>query len=143
MMFGLGQRRQIPLTAQRAAAMLAGGLNGWAANQLLHLTLFCLVVPSAAPKGFLDAVEATVCIGVLARAVTALMGEAIDWARGWRDRPSSPAWPPWRWRPAPAWCRDKRHACGTLSTEKVFSVSAIGTRWCDLCGDFIASRAAV
>jgi H+/Cl- antiporter ClcA len=56
-------------------------------NQLLGLNLIRLVVPTASPAGFLDAVEATVCIGVLAGAVTALTGEAIYWARGWRDRP--------------------------------------------------------
>ncbi|MEB3333424.1 MAG: chloride channel protein [Cyanobacteriota bacterium] len=86
-MFELAQRRQIPLTPQRAASMLAGGLCGWGVNRMFHLNLIRLVVPTASPAGFLDAVEATVCVGVVAGTLTALTGEAIYWARGWRQRP--------------------------------------------------------
>ncbi len=86
-MFELAERRQIPLTAPRAAAMLAGGLTGWGVNSVFNLNLIRLVVPTASPAGFLDAIEAMLFIGVLAGALTALTGEAIYWARGWRDRP--------------------------------------------------------
>jgi H+/Cl- antiporter ClcA len=83
----LAARRQIPLSAPRAAAMLAGGLSGWAVNAAFQLDLIRLVVPRVPPGGFLAALQATLCIGVLAGALTALTGEAIYWARGWRDRP--------------------------------------------------------
>lgn len=86
-LFELAERRQIPLTAPRAAAMLTGGVTGWGVNSVLHLNLIRLVVPTASPAGFVDAVEAMLFIGVLAGALTALTGEAIYWARGWRDRP--------------------------------------------------------
>jgi CIC family chloride channel protein len=83
----LAARRQVPLTAPRFAAMLAGGVSGWAVNTVFQLNLIRLVVPKVSPDGLLAAVQATLCIGVLAGAVTALTGEAIYWARGWRDRP--------------------------------------------------------
>ena len=83
----LAARRQIPLTAPRAAAMLAGGVTGWAVNAVFQLNLIRLVVPKVSPDGFLVAVQATLCIGVVAGALTALTGEAIYGVRGWRDRP--------------------------------------------------------
>ena len=83
----LAARRQVPLSAPRAAAMLAGGLSGWAVHSAFQLDLIRLVVPRVPPGGFLAALQATLCIGVLAGALTALTGEAIYWARGWRDRP--------------------------------------------------------
>jgi H+/Cl- antiporter ClcA len=83
----LAARRQIPLSAPRAAAMLAGGLSGWAVHSAFQLDLIRLVVPRVPPGGFLAALQATLCIGVLAGALTALTGEAIYWAWGWRDRP--------------------------------------------------------
>ena len=83
----LAARRQIPLSAPRAAAMLAGGLSGWAVHYAFQLDLIRLVVPRVPPGGFVAALQATLCIGVLAGALTALTGEAIYWARGWRDRP--------------------------------------------------------
>ncbi|WP_235299836.1 chloride channel protein [Synechococcus sp. GFB01] len=86
-MFELAERRRIPLTAPRAAAMLAGGVTGWGVNALFHLNLIRLVVPKIPPAGVLDAVEAIVFIGGAAGALTALTGEAIYWARGWSDRP--------------------------------------------------------
>ncbi|MFN9643888.1 MAG: chloride channel protein [Cyanobacteriota bacterium] len=85
----LAKRRQIPLTAPRAAAMLAGGFAGWGVNRLFQLDLIRLVVPTVSPTSFLEAVEATLFIGVLAGTVTALTGESIYWARGWRDRPAA------------------------------------------------------
>lgn len=86
-MLELAARRQVPLTAPRAAAMLSGGLSGWAINALFGLNLIRLVVPRVGPADPLAAVEATVAIGMAAGALTALTGEAIYWARGWRDRP--------------------------------------------------------
>jgi CIC family chloride channel protein len=86
-MLELAKRRQIPLTPQRAAAMLMGGLAGWGVNAWLGLNLIRLVVPKVSPGGFLEAAEATLLIGGVAGALTALTGEAIYWARGWRDRP--------------------------------------------------------
>jgi H+/Cl- antiporter ClcA len=83
----LAARRQIPLSGPRAAAMLAGGLSGWGVNAAFQLNLIRLVVPRLPPAGFLTALQATLCIGVVAGALTALTGEAIYWARGWRDRP--------------------------------------------------------
>jgi len=83
----LAARRQIPLSAPRAAAMLAGGLSGWLVHTAFQLDLIRLVVPRVPPGGFLAALQATLCIGVLAGALTALTGEAIYWARGWRNRP--------------------------------------------------------
>jgi CIC family chloride channel protein len=86
-MLELAARRQVPLTAPRAAAMLSGGLSGWAINALFGLNLIRLVVPRVGPDDPLAAVEATLAIGMAAGALTALTGEAIYWARGWRDRP--------------------------------------------------------
>ncbi|MFN7896121.1 MAG: chloride channel protein [Cyanobacteriota bacterium] len=83
----LAARRQIPLSVPRAAAMLAGGLSGWAVNAAFQLDLIRLVVPRVPPGGFLAALQATLCIGVLAGSLTALTGEAIYWARGWRNPP--------------------------------------------------------
>ena len=83
----LAARRQIPLSAPRAAAMLAGGLSGWAVHAAFQLDLIRLVVPRVPSGGLLAALQATLCIGVLAGALTALTGEAIYWVRGWRDRP--------------------------------------------------------
>ena len=83
----LAARRQVPLSAPRAAAMLAGGFSGWAVNAAFQLDLIRLVVPRLPPGGFLAALQATLCIGVLAGSLTALTGEAIYWVRGWRDRP--------------------------------------------------------
>jgi H+/Cl- antiporter ClcA len=83
----LAARRQIPLSGPRAAAMLAGGLSGWAVHGAFQLDLIRLVVPRLPPAGVLPALQATVGIGVLAGAVTALTGEAIYWARGWRQPP--------------------------------------------------------
>lgn len=83
----LAARRQIPLSAPRAAAMLTGGLSGWAVHAAFQLDLIRLVVPRVPPGGLLAALQATLCIGVVAGALTALTGEAIYWVRGWRDRP--------------------------------------------------------
>jgi CIC family chloride channel protein len=88
-MFELSQRRQVPLTPERVAAMLAGGLVGWRVNVAFKLQLIRLVVPQVAPTDFWDAVGATLLIGAIAGMITALTGEAIYWARGLRDRPGT------------------------------------------------------
>jgi H+/Cl- antiporter ClcA len=59
----LAARRHIPLSAPRAAAMLAGGLSGWAVHSAFQLDLIRLVVPRVPPGGFLAALQATLCIG--------------------------------------------------------------------------------
>ncbi|MFM7635768.1 MAG: chloride channel protein [Cyanobacteriota bacterium] len=83
----LAARRRIRLSARRAAAMVAGGFIGWGVNAVFQLNLIRLVVPTVAPTSVEDALEATLCIGVLAGTITALTGETIYWARGWRHRP--------------------------------------------------------
>jgi len=88
-MFELSQRRQVPITLERAAAMLAGGLVGWGVNAAFKLQLIRLVVPQLPPTDFWDAVGATLLIGVIAGTITALTGEAIYWARGLRDKPAT------------------------------------------------------
>jgi H+/Cl- antiporter ClcA len=88
-MFELSQRRQVPITPERVAAMLAGGLVGWGVNAAFKLQLIRLVVPQVAPTDFGDAVAATLLIGAIAGTITALTGEAIYWARGLRDRPGT------------------------------------------------------
>ncbi len=86
-MFELSQRRQVPLTPERVAAMLAGGLVGWGVNVAFKLNLIRLVVPKVPPADLWDAVGAALFIGAIAGTITALTGEAIYWARGLRNRP--------------------------------------------------------
>jgi CIC family chloride channel protein len=81
-MFELSQRRKIPLTPERAAAMLAGGVVGWGVNFIFKLSLIRLVVPRVPPADLWDAVAAALFIGALAGVITSLSGEAIYWARG-------------------------------------------------------------
>jgi H+/Cl- antiporter ClcA len=86
-MFELSQRRQVPITPERGAAMLAGGLVGWGINAVFKLTLIRLVVPQAPPADLWDTLGAALFIGAITGAITALTGEAIYWARGLRNRP--------------------------------------------------------
>lgn len=86
-MFELSQRRQVPSTPERVAAMLAGGLVGWGINATFNLALIRLVVPKVPPADLWDTVGATLFIGAIAGAITALTGEAIYWARGLRTKP--------------------------------------------------------
>jgi CIC family chloride channel protein len=81
-MFELSQRRQIPLTPERAAAMLAGGVVGWGVNFIFKLSLIRLVVPSVPPANVWDAATAALFIGAIAGVITSLSSEAIYWARG-------------------------------------------------------------
>lgn len=86
-MFELSKRRQVPLTLERGAAMLAGGLVGWGVNVAFDLRLIRLIVPKVPPPDLWDTVGATLFIGVVAGTITALTGEAIYWARGLRNLP--------------------------------------------------------
>ncbi|BFM40571.1 chloride channel protein [Synechocystis sp. LKSZ1] len=86
-MFELSQRRQVPITLERVMAMLAGGLVGWGINAAFNLNLIRLVVPKVPPANLWDTVGATLFIGAIAGAITALTGEAIYWARGLRTKP--------------------------------------------------------
>ncbi|MBM5818356.1 MAG: chloride channel core, partial [Cyanobacteria bacterium K_Offshore_surface_m2_239] len=86
-MLELSKRRQVPLTLERAAAMAMGGLIGWGVNATFGLNLIRLVVPRVAADGLSRALLASLLIGVIAGGLTALTGEAIYWARGWRQRP--------------------------------------------------------
>ncbi|HIK54406.1 MAG TPA: chloride channel protein [Synechococcales cyanobacterium M55_K2018_004] len=87
-MFELSQRRKVPMTPERVAAMLAGGLVGWGINAAFSLELIRLVVPRVSPAGFGDGVTAALLIGAIAGAITALTGEAIYWARGLQTKPA-------------------------------------------------------
>ncbi|MBV8883927.1 MAG: chloride channel protein [Chroococcidiopsidaceae cyanobacterium CP_BM_RX_35] len=82
----LSQRRKVPLSLERVAAALAGGLVGWGINLAFRLNLIRLIVP-VPPRDLWDAVGCALFIGVIAGAVTSFSGEAIYWARGWRARP--------------------------------------------------------
>ncbi|MCP9841577.1 chloride channel protein [Synechococcus sp. J7-Johnson] len=86
-MFELSQRRQVSLTPERVAAMLAGGVVGWGINVALKLQLIRLIVPRVSPDDFGEGVAAALFIGAIAGTITALTGEAIYWARGLRNRP--------------------------------------------------------
>lgn len=81
-MFELSQRRQIPLTPERAAAMVAGGVVGWWVNFIFKLSLIRLVVPRIPPADVWDAAAAALFIGAIAGVITSLSSEAIYWARG-------------------------------------------------------------
>jgi H+/Cl- antiporter ClcA len=87
-MFELSGRRQIPLTPERGAAMLAGGLVGWGINVAFNLQLIRLVVPKVPPADLWNTMGATLFIGVVTGTITALTGEAIYWARGVRTKPA-------------------------------------------------------
>ncbi|MFM7170038.1 MAG: chloride channel protein [Cyanobium sp.] len=86
-LFELSKRRQVPLSLERLAAMVAGGVAGWGVNRAFQLQLIRLVVPHVAPAGLWPGAKASVLIGVVAGGLTALTGEAIYWARGLRHRP--------------------------------------------------------
>lgn len=88
-MFELSQRRQIPLTPERAAAMLAGGVAGWGVNFIFKLSLIRLVVPRVPPADLWDAAAAALFIGAIAGVITSLSSEAIYWARGLQTHPAT------------------------------------------------------
>ncbi len=86
-MLELSQRRKVPITLERVAAVLAGGLVGWGINLAFRLDLIRLVVPKVPPSDLWDAVGAALFIGAIAGSITSLSGEAIYWARGWKATP--------------------------------------------------------
>ncbi len=86
-MLELSQRRKVPITLERGAAVLVGGLVGWGVNLAFRLDLIRLVVPKVPPNDIWDAVGAALFIGAIAGTVTSLSGEAIYWARGWKATP--------------------------------------------------------
>jgi H+/Cl- antiporter ClcA len=87
-MLELSQRRKVPITPERVAAVLVGGLVGWGVNLVFKLDLIRLVVPKVPPADLWDAVAAALFIGAIAGAITSLSGEAIYWARGLKIRPA-------------------------------------------------------
>lgn len=87
-MFELSGRRQVLLTPERGAAMLAGGLVGWGVNETFNLQLIRLVVPTVPQADLWNTVGATLLIGVITGIITALTGEAIYWARGLQNSPA-------------------------------------------------------
>jgi H+/Cl- antiporter ClcA len=88
-MFELGRRRKIPLTPERAAAMLAGGFIGWGVNFIFKLSLIRLIVPRVPPADLWQAAVAALFVGALAGALASLSGEAIYWARGLKLAPAT------------------------------------------------------
>lgn len=87
-MLELSQRRKVPITPERVAAVLVGGLVGWGVNLIFKLSLIRLVVPKVPPADLWDAVAAALFIGAIAGILTSLSGEAIYWARGLKTRPA-------------------------------------------------------
>jgi H+/Cl- antiporter ClcA len=83
-MLELGRRRRVPLSAERVAAALIGGLVGWVFNHVFDLALIRLIVPMVPPADLGDAVAAALLIGALAGGITGLTGAAIYKARGWQ-----------------------------------------------------------
>jgi H+/Cl- antiporter ClcA len=61
---------------------------GGGINTAFNLNLIRLVVPEVPPADFWGTVGATLLIGAIAGAITALTGEAIYWARGLRTKPA-------------------------------------------------------
>ena len=68
-MLELSQRRKVPLSPERVAAVLAGGLMGWGINLAFRLDLIRLVVPKVPPSDLWDAVAAALFIGAIASTV--------------------------------------------------------------------------
>ncbi|UBF30346.1 chloride channel protein (plasmid) [Kovacikia minuta CCNUW1] len=87
-MLELSQRRKVPITPERVAAVLVGGLVGWGVNLIFKLSLIRLVVPKVPPVDLWDAVAAALFIGAIAGVITSLSGEAIYWARGLKTPPA-------------------------------------------------------
>jgi H+/Cl- antiporter ClcA len=88
-MFELSQRRKIPATPERVAAMVAGGLVGWGVNVAFQLQLIRLIVPRVSPTDWWNGMAAALFIGAIAGSITALTGEAIYWARGLQNKPAT------------------------------------------------------
>ena len=84
----LGYRRRAPLSAERVAAALIGGLLGWGINVAFHLNLIRLVVPHEAPRGLAQALTTALFIGVVSGGITSLAGALIYSAKNWQASPA-------------------------------------------------------
>lgn len=86
-MLELGKRNRAPLTGERIAAALTGGLIGWGINAAFGLNLIRLVVPNESPSNLLQAVVAAVCIGTASGVISSLAGMAVYRAKKWKASP--------------------------------------------------------
>jgi H+/Cl- antiporter ClcA len=83
----MGRRQNAPLTAERVAAALVGGVVGWLMNIALGVDLIRLVVPKESPHSLLQAGMTALLIGALAGSITSLTGAAIYRAKAWEAKP--------------------------------------------------------
>jgi H+/Cl- antiporter ClcA len=84
----LGRRHHAPLTLERVAAAVAGGLVGWGIDAVFHLNLIRLIVPKVPPSSLPQALIAVLFIGGLSGAITAVAGAAIYRAKKWEASPA-------------------------------------------------------
>lgn len=84
----IGRRNGAPFSLERVIAALIGGYIGWKINDVLNLDLIRLVVPKVPPYSVKEGVVTSICIGVLAGAITALAAAAIYRAKDWRAHPA-------------------------------------------------------
>jgi H+/Cl- antiporter ClcA len=87
-MLELGKRNRAPLSGERVAAALIGGLVGWGINASFDLKLIYLVVPKEAPSSLLQAVVAALCIGAASGIISSLAGLAVYRAKKWKAPPA-------------------------------------------------------
>jgi H+/Cl- antiporter ClcA len=87
-MLELGRRRQAPLSAERVAAALIGGLIGFGINAAFGLNLIRLVVPQEPPRSFTHAAIVALFIGVASGAISSLAGLAVYRAKNWQAPPA-------------------------------------------------------
>jgi chloride channel protein, CIC family len=87
-MLELGRRRHAPLSAERVAAALIGGVVGWAINVAFNLNLIRLVVPKEPPINLAQAAVTALFIGAAAGAISAFAGKAVYLAKQWQARPA-------------------------------------------------------
>jgi CIC family chloride channel protein len=86
-MLELGRRRHAPLSSERVAAALIGGIVGWAINVAFNLNLIRLVVPKEPPMNLAQAAVTALFIGTAAGAISAFAGKAVYLAKQWQARP--------------------------------------------------------
>jgi chloride channel protein, CIC family len=87
-MLELGRRRQAPLSAERVAAALIGGLIGFGINAAFGLNLIRLVVPQEPPRSFTHVAIVALFIGVASGAISSLAGLAVYRAKNWQAPPA-------------------------------------------------------
>jgi CIC family chloride channel protein len=87
-MLELGHRRRAPLTLERVAAALVGGVLGWGIDVVFHLNLIRLVVPKIPPANLTQAGITALFIGSASGAITAFAGSAIYRAKKWQAGPA-------------------------------------------------------